>query len=383
MLQPLQISTSAVQPLQAQPLPQSVSTLPAGSSVFARLTPAGLFERAELQHVHPATSTATVTAVSSGSSHQISLDQTTLSVVLMGDVEHTPHPSLGSSGSDTSDASDGAAESASDGDGDVGFTAHNPTALAVLDADLAAAKAAAAGPQTDTAHFAQWEGATRGIGSKLLAGMGYVKGSGLGQNQRGMANPLAVVSYRAGAGLGSTLVEATPSAARKRKRGGAKNRQKKHAKKSRDAREQRRDSLNQHEMATGDAGLFSLINSRLGDRPPQPHQGSGSHGNKQSLSLHASRRQSRFADASNGPAAPKPPDRRALIAHQDHTEALKQRAVKLEQMAARNSNDKVISSQVASQLQKARAEVANAEAKISGHASALSDKEKQKKWMKF
>ena len=39
--------------------------------------------------------------------------------------------------------------------------------------------------------------------------------------------------------------------------------------------------------------------------------------------------------------------------------------------------------QVASQLQKARAEVSNAEAKISGHASALSDKEKQKKWMKF
>ena len=31
---------------------------------------------------------------------------------------------------------------------------------------------------------------------------------------------------------------------------------------------------------------------------------------------------------------------------QDHTEVLKQRVVKLEQMAARNSNDKVISSQV-------------------------------------
>lgn len=37
---------------------------------------------------------------------------------------------------------------------------------------------------------------------------------------------MQVVSYRAGAGLGSTPVEATPSAARKRKRGGAKNRQK-------------------------------------------------------------------------------------------------------------------------------------------------------------
>lgn len=39
--------------------------------------------------------------------------------------------------------------------------------------------------------------------------------------------------------------------------------------------------------------------------------------------------------------------------------------------------------QVASQLEKARAEVSNAEATSSGHASALSDKEKQKKWMKF
>ena len=35
-----------------------------------------------------------------------------------------------------------------------------------------------------------------------------------------------------------------------------------------------------------------------------------------------------------------------LLIMQDHTEALKQRVVKLEQMAARNSNDKVISSQV-------------------------------------
>ena len=63
---------------------------------------------------------------------------------------------------------------------------------AIIPTGIAAAQAAAAGPQTDTAHFAQWEAATRGIGSKLLAGMGYVKGTGLGQHQRGMANPLAV-----------------------------------------------------------------------------------------------------------------------------------------------------------------------------------------------
>ena len=60
------------------------------------------------------------------------------------------------------------------------------------DKSTASVQAAAAGPQTDTAHFAGWEGSTRGIGSKLLAGMGYVKGLGLGRTRLGMANPLAV-----------------------------------------------------------------------------------------------------------------------------------------------------------------------------------------------
>ncbi len=43
----------------------------------------------------------------------------------------------------------------------------------------------------------------------------------------------------------------------------------------------------------------------------------------------------------------------------------------------------LVAVQVARQLDKVRAEIAAAEAVSSGHASALSDKEKQKKWMKF
>jgi hypothetical protein len=45
--------------------------------------------------------------------------------------------------------------------------------------------AAEAGPQTDTAHFADWETHSRGIASKLLARMGSVKGSGLGVGGEG------------------------------------------------------------------------------------------------------------------------------------------------------------------------------------------------------
>ena len=54
-------------------------------------------------------------------------------------------------------------------------------------------QAAAAGPQTDTARFAAWEEHTRGMGSKLMAAMGFRQGQGLGPNHAGAAAPIEVL----------------------------------------------------------------------------------------------------------------------------------------------------------------------------------------------
>ena len=140
MLQPLQISMSAVQPYHDQKPEQALSVLPAGTTVFARLRPDGLYERAELQSADPATSIATVTIFSSGLTQQIPFDHVTQSVVLQDEDPQAPAQSSGSSGSNVSMEADDLAEFESEEEEDNGIIMHNPTALAVLDADMAASR---------------------------------------------------------------------------------------------------------------------------------------------------------------------------------------------------------------------------------------------------
>ena len=140
-LQPLKILTSALQPHPDQQPPQSLHTLPAGSVVFARLASTGLFERAELHSVHPIAPTATVTALSSGLQHQIPLDQITLSVVLQEEEgQQGEQPGWGSSGSNVGANSDAAVDSDFNEDDEDDESARSPTALAVLGANLEAAR---------------------------------------------------------------------------------------------------------------------------------------------------------------------------------------------------------------------------------------------------
>ena len=53
--------------------------------------------------------------------------------------------------------------------------------------------------------FGYWEKHTKGIGSKLMAKMGYVYGSGLGKEKEGRVDPIEAMVYPPGRSLGNKL----------------------------------------------------------------------------------------------------------------------------------------------------------------------------------
>eukprot|EP00951_Prasinocladus_malaysianus_P030606 scaffold289081_cov36-Prasinocladus_malaysianus.AAC.1 len=134
----------------------------------------------------------------------------------------------------------------------VGF--HDRQAGVALAVSLGAVEsAAAAGPQTDVAHFAEWESYTRGIASKMMAAMGYISGAGLGKDNKGRALPLEVRLLKPGKGLGADegRVADGHGKKKKRRRGGERHREKKRAQQRREARNHNAQHQHEAEMATG------------------------------------------------------------------------------------------------------------------------------------
>ena len=142
MLHSLQVSAAALQPYNPQRTQTALSDLQPGSTVFARLSPHGLFERSELHGINPALTTATVTVVSSGVQHQVPVDQIVQSVTL-NDTDQVINSDSDSGidhGSDVDSLSDDMGLSEDETEVQNGTTHRSTAALAVLDADLAASQ---------------------------------------------------------------------------------------------------------------------------------------------------------------------------------------------------------------------------------------------------
>ncbi|KAK9790313.1 hypothetical protein WJX73_002014 [Symbiochloris irregularis] len=235
-------------------------------------------------------------------------------------------------------------------------------------------QAVAAGPQTDTVHFADWESHTRGIGSALMARMGYVQGSGLGASGEGMSQPLQMQRLRTKAGLGTEDIKQA-SAGKKRKRS------RKKAEAAREADNAHKDAELAHELATGDVGVFAFINGSLGQ--------------SSSLAAEARHRTLPCINAQAYQFCGSRPcvkgkqqkqdggDRRALAYSQDAVTALRQKVTHYEQMGMRNARDAVIAKQVKVKLAKARQDLEQAESAHRAQHAVINNKDNQKKWLKF
>eukprot|EP00899_Mesostigma_viride_P020336 jgi/Mesvir1/28303/Mv04824-RA.2 len=272
------------------------------------------------------------------------------------------------------------------------------------------------GPAWHGRRFALWEAHTRGIGSRLLASMGYVEGKGLGRDSQGIVAPLQVrvlpsrrsldfcnLSKDAGAPTGPPR--------KKRRRGGERSRRKKEAALARHAQlldsEKRGNSHGDgFGPATGardgaDANVFDVINRRIHKRWSDADDDSNASalsgapastldGNTGEGSTHGSRGSGGHQGRSKG----KPPmsgpttgsgklNRVALMGMSDKVAASRERIQRLVEMEQRNKNDPVVGAAVRHKLEQARKDLSALE---NAHASAQNEvhkKESQKKWLKF
>ncbi|KAM1118504.1 hypothetical protein ACFX15_042019 [Malus domestica] len=302
----------------------------------------GVWREAELESWDGALGVGKVVFRDDGSSADLGEDAITLSEhAQMSDEEESD------SSSDQSDSSD--------------YEDGTPQGLGFLESTILQR-----GIQTETAIFAKWENHTRGIASRMMANMGYLEGTGLGASGQGIIDPISVkvlppkqsldhaVKTREGEESKESK-ESKENQGKKRSRGGKRKREKKFAALARAAKEE--------EESTPD--VFSLINSQL-----------AKHG--EALNGKSAKKQQ-----SNGSGEGKKVDRRALVAYDDEVKDLKARVGKLEEMAIRNKNEKVVYDAAMRKLTETRNALAQAEAAQASASNAVVSKEKEKRWLKF
>ncbi|GAV90559.1 G-patch domain-containing protein [Cephalotus follicularis] len=215
------------------------------------------------------------------------------------------------------------------------------------------------GIQTETAIFAKWENHTRGIASKMMVSMGYREGMGLGVSGQGMQQPIPVKVLPPKQSLDHALEsqeskEVKENGGKKRSRGGKRKREKKFAAVARAAKEVEETSPD----------VFSLINNQL-----------AMHG--EALNGSSAKKQQTKGSGE------KKADRRALVAYDDEVKELRRQIERLEEMANRNKKEKLVYDAAMRKLNETRKALADTEAAHASASSAVVNKEKEKRWLKF
>ncbi|KAG1326471.1 Zinc finger CCCH domain-containing protein 18 [Cocos nucifera] len=313
-----------------------------GSSIWAISGGhSGIWRKAELESWDDEIALAQVVFQDDGSSAKLGTDALSISEYAeMSDDEDDD------SSSGTSEYS----EEEEDGENETGHQG-----IGFLDATTTAR-----GIQTDTALFAKWEHHTRGIASKMMASMGYREGMGLGVSGQGMVDPITVKVLQRRQSLDHAVAsneteENRAGQGKKRSRGGKRKRDKKYAEAVRAAKAEERES-----------DVFSFINAQLAGQDVA--NGSRSRHKKGTA-------QARIIT--------KKEDRRSLIAYDDEVKELRNRIEKLEEMVNRNRKDKPVYEAASRKLSETRKALADAEAAHASASSAVVNKEKEKRWLKF
>ncbi|GIL67334.1 hypothetical protein Vafri_20744 [Volvox africanus] len=266
--------------------------------------------------------------------------------------------------------------------------------------------AAAAGALDDAALLADWESHSRGVASRLLVRMGYVRGQGLGSRGQGARAAPEVLLLPERKGLGAADKERVRRVGggggsgggsklqggvekRRSKRGGARQKRKRAIIASREARREVRE---QEEGATGGGGLFDFINSSLGD------SSSAARIRKAQVSVAGVAAAAATAAPSTAGAAAiacsvaavsggghprRPPDRQGLMSHHDNVAAIQTKMSRLQEMLGRHKDNRGLRAQIEAQIRTVQAELAAAQSAAARASKAISDKDAQKKWLKF
>lgn len=228
-----------------------------------------------------------------------------------------------------------------------------------------ASEMAAAGVQSETVNFADWEKHTRGVASKLLVAMGFREGSGLGKLGQGRQNPIEVTVLPSRTSLGFVEIKGDDGEKKKKRRGRGGERRRK----QKLAEERRKEKAEMDKEFASD--MFSFINDKLSNVLPE-----GTEKAKTAKSELKVKGKTKNDDGGKS-------SRVELLERENKINELAAKVAKLEEMSERNrKKDKSVFVAVERKLVEVRAQLQKEEQEKTKQETKLKHREGNKK-LKF